>query len=328
MMPLVSVLVPVYNVAPYLDRCLASIVVQNHDRLDIVVIDDGSTDSSPELCDRWAERDRRIRVIHQPNGGIAAARNRALDAAMGEYLCFVDSDDFIAADHVSSMLQALQAPGVDIAVSSFERTSGESPARARLGQSPVTLRSARDALKEFVGQNAMLMTVPWGKLASAGLWTGLRYPLGRLHEDEYVSHLLFERADVVAFLPEATYFYFVRPGSITETRLDAARYFDLWDALWAKAGRLEELGLIEQAQEIRRAMLRRAMRSRGVVCDEGRGTANRWAREVRHCAARVLAADPAPSVRAFALLSWALPRVAAGVYARRAGQSEPLAEGM
>lgn len=102
---LVSVIVPVYKVEKYLDKCVESIVEQTYKNLEIILVDDGSPDNCPSMCDSWAQKDSRIKVIHKENGGVSSARNSALDAAAGDYICFVDSDDFIEPNAVGYMLE-------------------------------------------------------------------------------------------------------------------------------------------------------------------------------------------------------------------------------
>ena len=115
MMDLISVIVPIYNVEPYLDRCVKSIVDQTYDHLEIILVDDGSPDNCPVLCDTWAERDRRIKVIHKTNGGLSDARNAGLAAASGGLICFIDSDDWIEPEFLSALYYAMEQTGAEIA---------------------------------------------------------------------------------------------------------------------------------------------------------------------------------------------------------------------
>jgi glycosyltransferase involved in cell wall biosynthesis len=114
--PLISVLVPAYNAEAFLEQCLESIVAQTYRHLEIIVVDDGSTDGTATISDRWAERDDRIRVIHQPNGGLSAARNTALDIMSGKYVAMVDSDDVIHTEFAATLLQAIEAHHASMAV--------------------------------------------------------------------------------------------------------------------------------------------------------------------------------------------------------------------
>ena len=120
MKPLVSIIIPVYQVEKYLDKCIASVVGQTYQNLQIILVDDGSTDRSPAICDNWKEQDSRITVIHQPNGGLSRARNAGLKIATGEFVGLVDSDDWIEPLMIETLLSALQETAADIAVGGFE----------------------------------------------------------------------------------------------------------------------------------------------------------------------------------------------------------------
>ena len=119
--PLISVIVPVYNVERYLDQCVESLIGQTYERLEIILVDDGSTDSSGEQCNAWANRDNRIRAVRQCNAGLAAARNTGLDLAKGEYIGFVDSDDYVLPDMFGTLLHNLQESDADLSIISYER---------------------------------------------------------------------------------------------------------------------------------------------------------------------------------------------------------------
>ena len=117
--PKISVIVPVYKVEKFLDRCVESIVGQTYENLEIILVDDGSPDNCPSMCDKWAEKDSRIKVIHKENGGVSSARNAALDAATGDFIGFVDSDDWIEPDMYESLMMRIDETGKDIAVCSY-----------------------------------------------------------------------------------------------------------------------------------------------------------------------------------------------------------------
>ena len=119
--PIISIIVPVFNVGKYLEKCIASIVGQTYTNLEIILIDDGSTDNSSQICDAWAERDSRIRVIHQKNSGVAAVRNKGLQAATGEYIGFVDSDDWITDTMYQDMMDGILLTNADAAFTGFNR---------------------------------------------------------------------------------------------------------------------------------------------------------------------------------------------------------------
>ena len=211
---LVSMVVPVYNVEDYLQECIDSICAQTHHNLEIILVNDGSTDSSGEICDRAAERDARIRVFHNPNGGVSAARNTGLDQANGEYICFSDSDDVCAPFFVEHMLQACLQERADIAVGNYEEyedTIVFSPASDVKAQ----VYSGRDAVRHLIGKEHIKYTVVYDKLYKSELFQNIRFPEGLIHEDEDFSYRILYEAEKVVDLQETIYGYRTRSGSIT-----------------------------------------------------------------------------------------------------------------
>lgn len=211
--PLISVIVPVYNVERYLDQCMDSLVRQSYINLEIVVVDDGSTDSSGKKCDAWAERDSRIRVIHQANKGLASARNAGLDVARGDYIGFVDSDDYTLPDMFSTMMRNMQESEADLSIISYERENpdGSTYSNALSGQKLVM--SSENAFK-YVNMHGYFYVVAWDKLAKKELFDGLRYPLdAKYAEDSPVTYQLFDRAERIVYDSTPLYRYRMTEGS-------------------------------------------------------------------------------------------------------------------
>lgn len=206
-LPLVSVIIPVYNVLPFLPEALDSVISQTYRRLEILVIDDGSTDGSGQLCDEYGKRDPRIRVIHQENRGLSGARNTGLDRMTGEIVAFLDSDDFFHPEMVRKMVAAMTESGAEMAVCQYERTDGR-----RRGQYPARVLSSRQVM-ELLLSGKMGFSV-WNKLFRRELWDGVRFPEGRVFEDTAVMHLLVCKSLRIQFLSDALMTYRVRPGSI------------------------------------------------------------------------------------------------------------------
>ncbi len=210
-MDLISVIVPVYKVEPYLDKCVQSIVEQTYRNLEIILVDDGSPDNCGAMCDAWARRDGRIKVIHKENGGLSDARNAGLAAASGEYIGFVDSDDWISPEFYEALYTAIQKGSV-IAASGIVWAYDdhlEADAHPYAGRDYTPLE-ALDSLTSGCGFYA----VAWNKLYSVALFTDIRYPVGKIHEDEFVTYRLVGRAQVLTLCPEAKYYYRQRSGSI------------------------------------------------------------------------------------------------------------------
>ena len=213
--PLISVIVPVYNVADYLDQCLESIVNQPYRQLEILVIDDGSTDESGAMCDRWAERDERIRVIHQPNGGLSAARNTALDMMTGEMVIMVDSDDLLHPDAINVLLHTMDDQQADAVVTDFVSFYGDDvtwAATSSTGRNP-KLYDRQGALMAIYYQKE-LSNSSCGRLFKASLFDGVRFPLGQLYEDLAIMYPLYQHSNRVVKIDDRLYGYRQRPTSI------------------------------------------------------------------------------------------------------------------
>ena len=200
---LISVIVPIYKVEAYLKKCIKSIQNQTYSNLEIILVDDGSPDGCGAICDRYAKEDTRIRVIHKENGGLSDARNKGLDIATGEYILFVDSDDYIHPQMVEILLQHLEVVDADMAVCGFKTVEENEEVIfdcfdicETAGREKKTEVVGIDAGEVFEGQAVMnnlqyknlLTVVAWNKLYKAELFAELRYPKGRVQEDEFLVH--------------------------------------------------------------------------------------------------------------------------------------------
>lgn len=234
--PAVSVIVPVYKVEDCLPACAESLLGQTFTDFELIFVDDGSPDGCGALCDGYAAQDSRVKVIHQKNGGLSAARNSGLDIARGETIAFVDSDDVVAADYLEKLHAALEETGADMALCAVEDVD---EALAPLDERVLTLPAAagafggKELLAEFFGPSSTYYTVAWNKLYRRELWQDLRYPAGRIHEDDAVAHLLYWQAEKVVCLADVLYFYRLRQGSICRTGLRPSA-FDGVDAAAAR----------------------------------------------------------------------------------------------
>ena len=219
MEPLVSVIIPVYQVLPYLQESIDSVLHQTYSNLEILIVDDGSTDGSGAVCDEYAKQDARVRVIHQENRGLSCARNAGLDAASGELIAFLDSDDAYMPEMISRLVDALQQAGADIACCGFTRhcTEGKlhrSKMCSRFQPEEGSLSSA-EALHALV--DGRLNYSVWNRVYRRSIWQNLRFPAGRNYEDLAVAFELFERAAKTVVLPDLLMMYRIRNGSICRT---------------------------------------------------------------------------------------------------------------
>lgn len=210
----ISIIVPVYNVEALLPKCLDSICAQTYRDLEIIVVDDGATDSSGQICDEYARRDPRIRVIHQANAGLAGARNAGLDIAQGAYIGFVDSDDHIAPEMYETLLACLECHGADIAVCG-RYLQTESGTLSPMGELPEPLAfDSHEAVRRLLLTDGM-DAAAWDKLYRRELFEGVRYPLKYVSEDIPVTYRLLCRAKRIAHCGKPLYYYLLRAGSLS-----------------------------------------------------------------------------------------------------------------
>lgn len=211
----VSVIVPVYNVEKYLEQCIESIIQQTYRSLEIIIVNDGSTDGSSEIARRYVGQDDRIILLEKKNGGLSDARNYGLDRAAGDYVMFIDSDDFIEADMVEYLLKAIQKEDADIAVCGYRMVDdegGKLPDREVFPKEKTVC--SRDYWKVYHEEAYIYGVVAWNKLYHKTVFDRIRFPVGKIHEDEFILHKLLHNADRIVCCPEKKYDYRQRKGSI------------------------------------------------------------------------------------------------------------------
>lgn len=213
---LVSVIVPVYNVKAYLQACIDSLCTQTYKNLEIILVDDGSTDGSGSICDEAAERDDRIRVIHKENTGVSDARNAGLDHMHGEYVCFSDSDDIYAFDGIETLLKACEKTKASMTVGNY-RDFLDVPDFSMSGQKCVETFSGCDVVKRLIGKEHIRYTVVHGKIYRKELFEKFRFLSGKIHEDEDFAYQVLYQAERVTIISDVVYGYRVRSESITTT---------------------------------------------------------------------------------------------------------------
>lgn len=216
--PLISIIVPVYRVEKFLDRCVKSLVGQTYENIEIILVDDGSPDKSGSMCDAWAERDPRIKVLHKENGGLSDARNRGVETAGGEYISFVDSDDYVSPDYVEYLLGLLRGNSADIACGSWRRVYEEPDLFENQPQEQTLCFDSREACKACIGQQNDRMVIACAKLVPAAVVRNNPFPVGRLHEDEATTYKYYHQAGRTAIGSRQIYAYYCNNSSITHTR--------------------------------------------------------------------------------------------------------------
>ena len=235
-MDLISIIVPVYKVEKYLDKCIESIVNQTYKNLEIILVDDGSPDNCGVMCDAWAEKDSRIKVIHKENGGLSDARNAGMEIATGKYIGFVDSDDCIAPEMYELLHGRIVADGSDIAACGVEMVwedGTESRMLTRQGDCVLDTCAAMEAVID----ESWLKQPVWYKLYKTDLVRDIRFPVGKYHEDVFWTWRAVARAAKVSVFDTPCYFYLQRSSSIMGEKYSLKRL----DGLEAKCLRHREI---------------------------------------------------------------------------------------
>lgn len=230
---MISVIVPIYKVEKYLERCITSIVRQTYADLEIILVDDGSPDGSPAICDRWEQKEGRIKVIHKQNGGLSDARNAGLELASGEYIIFVDSDDWIAPNMAEILLDNLNEAEADISECRAQKVSGQEEVKVGPGGT-VSAFSTEEALGALIREQPLKQTV-WNKLYKRDVLPKEGFPVGKVHEDEFFTYRAFGNSKKIVFTDAALYYYFQRSDSIMGERFSLKRL----DSLDGRFGRYQ-----------------------------------------------------------------------------------------
>ena len=210
---LISVIIPVYKVEKYLCRCVDSVLEQTYTNMEIILVDDGSPDNCPVMCDEYARQDSRVKVIHQENAGLSGARNAGIDMAQGQWLAFVDSDDYLTADFLERLYQACVDTGSSLSVCRWEYVRGETIPEHGTGETRVY--TGREMLANLYVPDGAYFVVAWNKLYRKELFEDIRYPLGIIHEDEATTYRIYDKVKKAAYVDRSLYGYFVTPVSIT-----------------------------------------------------------------------------------------------------------------
>lgn len=208
---MISIIVPVYNIKDYVEKCICSLVQQTYHALEIILVDDGSTDGSGEICDQYMQRDERIRVYHKKNGGLSDARNYGLDRATGMYLAFVDGDDWVHPQMYEVLMSVMQKEQADLVSCDFER---DDPSFAEKSIEWKNTKYNMFSKEQVMVNLGISKIVAWNKLYRAKLFDHIRYPYGKLHEDEYVIHEIIWQCNKIVSIKQAMYFYTIRDASI------------------------------------------------------------------------------------------------------------------
>ena len=236
-MPLISVIVPVYKTEAYIHQCIDSILGQTFTDFELILVDDGSPDCCPEICDAYAAKDKRIRVIHKENGGLSSARNAGLDIAQGEYIAFVDSDDWITPEYLQKLLTALQKENAELAICNVQLTYNPDYTGVRntevftIGDECL---SVSEMIDKLMLKMAWFYIIVWNKLYHRSIFDSLRFPDGYIREDEATIHRIIGQCGKIVTISDQMYCYRQTPGSIMRRGL----HIESTDNLSALADRI------------------------------------------------------------------------------------------
>lgn len=270
---LVSVIIPIYNVEKYLEQCIESILNQTYENLEVILIDDGSTDNSPAICDSYAERDERIIVIHQNNQGISSVRNRGIKESRGEYIFWIDSDDYISEITIEELWKNLIETNADMSICEYTQGSDREYRFEKEKQEYKQVWDYKKGLELIYRSNhfSFVMAASWAKLIKKSLYDGLMYPEGKIFEDIYMSHRLISHCRKIVYSNHVLYYYYQWPDSILGKKL----YIEKLDYLGAFEERIhffEELTLPKLAEKARiqylHALTWEYSRAKDILCDK------------------------------------------------------------
>lgn len=275
-MDLISVIVPVYNVEAYLDKCISSIVNQTYRNLEIILVDDGSPDNCPAMCDAWKEKDSRIVVLHKENGGLSDARNAGMGAAHGEFISIIDGDDWIEPRFFEILQHELEAQNADVAAVQYRLCWEGDACEQQSAYEHVTVYDRQTAMRLLI-QNQIKQVV-WNKLYRSAQIRDIPFEKGKVHEDEFWTYQVIGRIERFAAIDYIGYDYFQRAGSIMGAGYSSKRL----DAVEAKTRRQAYLTehMPELAPEGARDLLFTCLYHGQQVCKALRGAEKKQAMQV------------------------------------------------
>lgn len=229
-MPKISIIVPVYNVEEYLTNCIESLLNQTFKDFELILVNDGSTDNSLEICKKYKNIDNRICIVDKKNGGLSSARNAGLDVAKGDYIGFIDSDDYVHPEMYEILYKKMVENSADISLCNFKKVYNYDEELLKNNKNIeqkilIESMSNIEALEKMDEENGVVLIVAWNKLYKRDLFRNLRYKHGAIHEDEFIVHRILYDAKKVIYVNEQLYFYMQRDGSIMNnitkiTRID------------------------------------------------------------------------------------------------------------
>lgn len=243
MKELISIIVPVYKVEKYLKECIESIQRQTYKDIEIILVDDGSPDKCGEICDEYAKRDNRIKVIHKENGGLSDARNAGIQVAIGKYIAFIDSDDYIEETYIELLYNAIIENRVSISQCGINKVNEKSQFIKNVGEKEEKVYTSQQMMEElYNGKWENIVT--WNKLYLKSLFSDIKFPKGKIHEDEFTTYKLIFKAENLVIIDKFLYNYRQNTNSITGSKYNIKR-LDIIEAFQERMEFLERIGEID-----------------------------------------------------------------------------------
>lgn len=215
MNPLISIIIPVYKVEKYLKKCIDSILAQSYTNIEVILIDDGSPDNCGKICDEYTSLDKRIVVVHKKNGGLSSARNAGLDIANGDYIAFVDSDDYIHKDYIKCMINEAQKSNADLVMCNVVSVDEKGEVLKKYNCIEGSVNRTEFWTNYYYSHYYELGMISCNKLYKKYIWKKLRFPNGKVHEDEFVLFHVINQSRIISVINKELYYYFQRSDSIT-----------------------------------------------------------------------------------------------------------------
>ncbi|MEO3135266.1 glycosyltransferase family 2 protein [Turicibacter sanguinis] len=236
---LISIVVPIYNVEKYLEECLASIINQTYKNIEIILVDDGSTDSSSVICRKYAEQDKRIKLFTKKNGGLSDARNYGIDKSLGTYITFVDSDDLIASNYIEILYRAIDLSKTKMSICKLKAFYDEEiPQNYENDVNSYLVLKKEEAFKEMLLERKFGVSA-CGKMIHRNCFEGIKFPYGKLYEDLATTFKFVNKSCSISFVNAELYFYRKRRNSITTSEFNI-RKLDIFDSLTTFSNFIEE----------------------------------------------------------------------------------------
>lgn len=254
-----SIIVPIYNVERYLERCIISILNQTYINFELILVNDGSTDNSKDICEKYLSIDNRIKLINKKNGGLSSARNTGIELAIGEYIAFVDSDDYINKYMYEVLITTLKKDKSDMVICGYNKVDQNEANFQEINNYIDVNNVLASKISKVEALDKLLIegekfVVPWNKIYKRKLFNELRYKNGKIYEDEFLAHRVLYKCNKVSVINEKLYFYIQRDGSIINSKFTTKR-FDKVYALKERIDFLKEKNLLELKEKAEKSFV-------------------------------------------------------------------------